>query len=90
MYANGGFDVVIGNPPYVARSLDDSVKKYINKVYKTAQYQVELYVSFIEKGTEILKDEGQIGFIVPNSWLKNLRMSDCRDYVLNHLDVLEN
>ena len=87
VYANGGFDVVIGNPPYVARSLDDSVKKYINKVYKTAQYQVELYVSFIEKGTEILKDEGQIGFIVPNSWLKNLRMSDCRDYVLNHLDI---
>ena len=28
-----------------------------------------------------------IGFIVPNSWLKNLRMSDCRDYVLNHLDI---
>ena len=87
VFVNGGFDVVIGNPPYVARSLDDRTKKYINKYYKTAQYQVELYVSFIEKGTEILKPNGAVSFIVPNSWLKNLRMSDCRKYVLENLNI---
>lgn len=86
IFAKGGFDVVIGNPPYVARSLDDGTKNYINKHYKTAQYQIDLYVSFMEKGTEILKKDGAISFIVPNSWLKNLKMSDCRKYVLNNLD----
>ncbi len=85
IFANGGFDVVIGNPPYVARSLDDSTKKYINKNFQTAQYQIDLYVSFMEKGTEILNNNGAISYIVPNSWLKNLKMSDCRKYVLNNL-----
>lgn len=86
IFDNGGFDVVIGNPPYVARSLDDSTKKYINKHYQTAQYQIDLYVSFMEKGADILKNDGAISFIVPNSWLKNLKMSECRKYVLNNLD----
>ncbi|GAA3555903.1 Eco57I restriction-modification methylase domain-containing protein [Snuella lapsa] len=85
IFANGGFDVVIGNPPYVARSLDDGTKKYINKHFQTAQYQIDLYVSFMEKGTEILTNNGAISYIVPNSWLKNLKMSDCRKYVLNNL-----
>ena len=83
--AKQGFDVIIGNPPYVARSLDDGTKKFINKNFQTAQYQIDLYVSFMEKGTEILTNNGAISYIVPNSWLKNLKMSDCRKYVLNNL-----
>ncbi len=86
VFAEGGFDVVIGNPPYVARTIDDKTNIYINNNYQTAQYQVELYVSFIEKGAELLKPNGEISFIVPNSWLKNLRMSDCRKYVLENLN----
>lgn len=39
----------------------------------------------MEKGTEILTNNGAISYIVPNSWLKNLKMSDCRKYVLNNL-----
>lgn len=85
IFDKGGFDVVIGNPPYVARSLDDGTKKFINKNFQTAQYQIDLYVSFMEKGTEILTNNGAISYIVPNSWLKNLKMSDCRKYVLNNL-----
>jgi len=87
VFANGGFDVVIGNPPYVARSLDKEVKKYINSNFSTAQYQVDLYVSFIEKGTLILKPKGRIGYIVPNSWLKNNQMSSCRDFILKTLKI---
>ena len=85
IFDKGGFDVIIGNPPYVARSLDDGTKKFINKNFQTAQYQIDLYVSFMEKGTEILTNNGAISYIVPNSWLKNLKMSDCRKYVLNNL-----
>jgi type I restriction-modification system DNA methylase subunit len=87
VFAKGGFDVVIGNPPYVARSLDKEVKKYINSNFSTAQYQVDLYVSFIEKGALILKPKGRIGYIVPNSWLKNNQMSSCRNFILKTLKI---
>lgn len=89
VFIKGGFDVIIGNPPYVSRSIDEGTKKYINKHYQTAQYQVDLYVSFMEKGTKLLKDSGAISYIVPNSWLKNLRMSDCRKYVIDNLNLSE-
>ena len=89
VFATGGFDVVIGNPPYVSRSLEKKVKQYISETFSTAQYQVDLYVSFIEKGTVISKKLGRIGYIVPNSWLKNYQMSSCRKFVLENLNLEE-
>jgi len=87
VFKNGGFDVVIGNPPYVSRSIEKKVKKYISDTFSTAQYQVDLYVSFIEKGTLIANKLGRIGYIVPNSWLKNFQMSSCRKFVLENLNL---
>lgn len=89
VFAKGGFDVVVGNPPYVSRDIPDHLKKHLSKVFLTAQYQVDLYVSFIEKSVINLKNEGLISFIVPNSWMKNMRMSNCREFVLNHLNFIE-
>ena len=88
VFAKGGFDVVIGNPPYVSRFLDDKMKLFLNLNFKTAQYQLELYVAFMEKGVEICKENGQISFIVPNSWLKNLMMSDCRKFMAENLNLI--
>jgi type I restriction-modification system DNA methylase subunit len=82
-----GFDVVIGNPPYVTRGLPDELKKAISNSYFTAQYQVDLYVTFMEKGIQSINSKGKIGFIVPNSWLKNMMMSNCRRFVLENLKL---
>ena len=49
VFDNGGFDVVIGNPPYVTGSLLSDEKDWYRKEYKTAQYQIDLYILFIEK-----------------------------------------
>ena len=87
IFAKGGFDVVIGNPPYVARNLSDEMKRFLNSNFKTAQYQVELYVAFMEQGINICKLNGSISYIVPNSWLKNLMMSDCRKFILDNLKL---
>ena len=87
VFAKGGFDVVIGNPPYVTRNLDQFTKTYINKNYETAEYQVDLYISFIEKGIKLLNHGGYNSFIVPNSWLKNLMMENCRKFMLEKLNV---
>lgn len=87
VFKKGGFDVVIGNPPYVTRGISESLKQALNSSYKTAQYQLDLYVAFIERGVNLIKGAGFISYIVPNSWLKNMMMSECRKFLLNNLDI---
>lgn len=81
----GGFDVVIGNPPYVSKTFADKEKDYYNENFETAQYQLDLYISFMEKGLKLLKSYGEISYIVPNSWLKNLMFDKCRLFMLENL-----
>ena len=88
VFAKGGFDVVIGNPPYVTGNSLDNSNTYIRTKYKTAQYQLDLYILFIEKSVNIVLDKGLISFITPNSWLKNLMMSECRKYLLDNTFLL--
>jgi len=89
VFTKGGFDVVIGNPPYVSRNMNESLKEALKSKYQTAQYQLELYVAFIEKGSTLLNNNSYFSFIVPNSWLKNLMMSECRKYILDNLFIIE-
>jgi len=87
VFDKGGFDVVIGNPPYVTRGMSKILKEALNSNFETAQYQLDLYVSFIEKGVKLTGRGGAVSFIVPNSWLKNMMMSACRKFLLNNLDI---
>ncbi len=69
VFSNGGFDVVIGNPPYVNnRNLPTEQKKFFEKNYKTSFQQYDLYVLFYEKSLEIMKQGGYLGFITPNKF----------------------
>jgi len=85
VFVKGGFDVVVGNPPYVSKTFDKIFKDYLKLNYETAEYQLDLYIAFMEKATILLKDRGIVSFIVPNSWLKNLMFSNCRKYFLDNL-----
>lgn len=71
VFAKGGFDVVIGNPPYVfARdNFSSEIKTYYSKNYVSAEYQINLYLLFIERAITIIKDSANFGLIVPNAWL---------------------
>jgi type I restriction-modification system DNA methylase subunit len=89
VFDKGGFDVVIGNPPYVTGSLLDDEKDWYRKNYKTAQYQIDLYILFIEKTLQILTHKGLVSLITPNSWLKNLMMSECRKILLDKTCLLK-
>ena len=64
VFTKGGFDVVIGNPPYGAQ-LDDSEKEQLVKEYDTYEYQVNTYVLFYERGMKILSNRGMLGYITP-------------------------
>lgn len=80
-----GFDVVVGNPPYLSsKDFDKSFISYLSEHYTTSQYQLDLYVAFIEKGISLLKPSGLISFITPNSWLKNMLFTNCRKYLLDN------
>ena len=71
IFDKGGFDIVIGNPPYVDyRRIDNATKDGLKK-YKS--YQIEkkgsLYVYFIERGLELIKSQARLYFINPYQYL---------------------
>lgn len=76
----GGFDAVVGNPPYVRiQNLDSETKKYLQKNWRsTKNGNIDLYYPFIELGLNLLNENGKMGYITPNSHFttsagKNLR-----------------
>ena len=65
-----GFDVVIGNPPYIRQEEISDIKNYLKQQYEVFAGTADLLVYFIEKGMTILKQEGQFNFIVANKFLR--------------------
>jgi len=64
----GGFDAVIGNPPYVrVDNLNPVIKEYLNTKYESPSGKYDLYYVFIEKSLALInRESGHFGFIVPN------------------------
>jgi predicted type IV restriction endonuclease len=85
--AAGGFDVVVGNPPYVRQeSLSDS-KEYFKTHYASFHGVADLYVYFIEKGIKLLKPDGYWGVIVSSSFLRTTFAEPLRGWLLAHTAV---
>jgi type I restriction-modification system DNA methylase subunit len=67
----GGFDAVIGNPPYVRiQGFPKEEIDYFSSRFQSATGNYDLYVNFIERGFKLLKSGGLLGFIVPNKFLR--------------------
>jgi len=69
-FARGGFDVVIGNPPYVRMERIKPIKPYLEKHYDVASDRADLYAYFYELGVKLLKPGGRLGYISSSSFLK--------------------
>jgi hypothetical protein len=67
VFTQGGFDAVIGNPPYGAILLKEEDKYFRNK-FQLANYQLDTYILFVEKGSLLLKKNGRVGYIIPTAW----------------------
>jgi len=65
----GGFDGVIGNPPYVrSQTLGAEQREYYNRNYQTATATYDIYVLFVERAIALMDDHGRAGFILPNKF----------------------
>lgn len=80
---NGGFDVVIGNPPYGAK-FDSKEKLVLGEIYKHQDYQLDSYLIFIEQGIGLLRDKGNLGYIIPNTWISNITFRSIRKHILSN------
>ncbi|HEX5445232.1 MAG TPA: DNA methyltransferase, partial [Pirellulales bacterium] len=66
----GGFDAVIGNPPYVRMEEFKELKDYFRERYSTHDERSDLYVYFIEREHELLRSDGAFGMIVSNKFVR--------------------
>jgi hypothetical protein len=84
---SGGFDVVIGNPPYLGgrdwKDKDGRNYDWLLERFEVAEYQFDMYVLFWEKAIKISKTGGLVGFITPITWLNNQKTQKLREFVLS-------
>jgi type I restriction-modification system DNA methylase subunit len=86
---NGGFDVIIGNPPYVKEATN---KNAFNGLHDDKCYQgkMDLWYFFGSLAIDIVKKEnGLIGYIAPNNWITNDGASKFRDIILQNGKLIE-
>ena len=85
VFAAGGFDAVIGNPPYIqsrSNQFSSIEKKYYDTRYRVSGVQVNTYTIFVEKAISIVRNEGLLGFIIPNYWLSTNSEATFRQFIL--------
>jgi len=90
----GGFDVVIANPPYVSAWSMEKEDPEIRKIIKNAlrDYHFlsghwDLYIAFVAKGHQLLKEHGSLAYIVPNPILREKYATDTRKFLLQNMTM---
>ena len=87
-----GFDVVIGNPPYIDSEMMTRTQPELREIYKTiyqsAKGNWDLFIIFIERGIQLQKESGVISYIVPNTLIGAAYSKALRKMLLNH-SILE-
>lgn len=91
VFEQGGFDVVIGNPPYITFALgkkqefeNKDIQYFKDKFPLSSAYKVSSYLIFIEKSLQLISDKGLLSFIVPNTIYTNYYYSKFREYLIDN------
>jgi len=87
----GGFDVIIGNPPYFnIQTIEDRLQKeYFKKEYKSHRGKADVLYFFIERANDLLNAGGYLGFIVANYFLRSHYADKLRDFILKYYEVVK-
>lgn len=88
---DGGFDAVVGNPPYVnIQTMDEETKEHVLAHYETVESgNFNTYIPFIELGIELINDKGKVGYILPLNYFTTLTGKELRKYLQDGKYVYE-
>lgn len=88
VFKNGGFDIVIANPPYLRiqglRKTDSKYAEELINLYETATGAFDLYILFTERGLLLLKDLGIMNYIMPVKWTNSAFGNGIREFLSLH------
>ncbi len=87
VFAGGGFDVVVGNPPYVRMELIKPVKPYLEKHYVVADDRTDLYAYFFERGIGVLKPGGRLGYISSSTFFRTGSGENLRKFLGDNVAI---
>ena len=86
---NPGFDIVIGNPPYVRQESITDRKEDLKKEYEVYNGTSDLYAYFYEKGISLLKEGGVMTYITSNKWLRAKYGENLRKFFIEKTNLKE-
>jgi type I restriction-modification system DNA methylase subunit len=93
VFIQGGFDVVIGNPPYLRiqglqENYNNQIEYFVEK-YKSAVKRFDLYLLFIERAFQFLRKDGRLGFICPHKFINSDFGSGLRNFLIDNSAIEE-
>ena len=87
---NGGFDVIIGNPPYIhLEHIKDQSAFYKSLNFSTYEARGDIYSLFYEKGVQLLKENGFLCFITSNKWMRAAYGKSLRRFFVNNTNPIQ-
>ncbi len=91
VFKQSGFDCIIGNPPYILLQILEKkeIFNYTSTKYNSAHYKIDTYQLFIENSVNLLKPDGYLAYITPNTFLKNIHSEPLRKFILENTVIKE-
>ncbi len=81
VFEHGGFDIVIGNPPYVRMELIKTFKPHLDERNAVAAPSADLYANFYERAVRILREGGRLGFITSSTFFRTSSGEPLRNFL---------
>ncbi|NUO20419.1 Eco57I restriction-modification methylase domain-containing protein [bacterium] len=86
---NRGFDIAIGNPPYIRQEKLTDIKDLLKARYQVFNSTSDIYTYFIEQAYNVLDPNGILTFITNNSWIKSKYGTKLREFMLGKSEILQ-
>ena len=81
LHAEGGFDIIFGNPPYIRQERLQTYKPYLHDTYKSHHGVADIYIYFYEQGLNLLKHNGRLGYITSGTYARANFAKSFRTYL---------